>query len=171
VESYQGAPVDMSKFKRMYTVCGTLPMILPMMTFVLWFMLSGDLEEPPSSIPTVQTAIFAAIAVGAVALAPWVRSLGMRRTGPMTTPNGVEASAEDVAAARIQTACVTGMAMPEIALLLGYVLGFLSYQWSYFIPFAALCAVGWAFMFPRPSQIRQWYARQMGFEPAPSIIH
>jgi len=64
---------------------------------------------------------------------------------------------------------IVGMALPEISLLLGFVLGFQSMSWLYYIPFAVLAIVGWAVMYPRPSQVRSWYARQMGFDPIPGM--
>ncbi len=169
MESYQGAPLDMSKFRRTYFTCGLLPLIVPWMGFILWFMY-GFTDTPGASIPVFQVVLFAVIAVAAVAFAPRMRSLGLRQTGPVKLKTGEMAEGEAAAVFRISTSAISGMALPEVAVLLGFVLGFLSDgNWTYFIVFSAIGVVGWAIMFPRPAQLREWYALQMGHEPAPSI--
>jgi len=168
MQEYLGQPIDLKPFKITFIVCAALPGIFFLMTFVLGFMLSypADVTELPE---LWMVAVFAVLAVVTSAAAPIVRARTLAATGPFAASYGVVLEGEPAAWQRIAMAATVGMAMPEISLLLGFVLGFQSMSWLYYIPFAALTIVGWAYMYPRPSQVRSWYARQMGYEHVPGM--
>ncbi len=168
MQEYLGQPIDLKPFKITFIVCAALPGIFFLMTFVLWFMLlePTKVEAPPS---TLMVAAFAVLAVVTSVLAPVVRAKSLAATGPLTARYGQVFEGELAVWERMSMAATVGMAMPEIALLLGFVLGFQSMSWAYYVPFAALAVLGWAVMYPRPSQVRSWYAHQMSFDPTPGM--
>jgi hypothetical protein len=170
VEQYQGQPIDLKPFKITFIVCGSLTTIFALMTFVLWFMFQYN-TLPSTAPPLAYVVVFSVVAVAAVGGAPFVRASGMRKTGPYTARTGMQLEGEQAAWERIGAVAVVGMALPEISLLLGFVLGYLAMNWLYYIPFAALCLIGWAFMFPRPAQVRAWYAHQMGYDTVPGMVN
>lgn len=163
-----GRPIDTVPFKPVFVVCAAFLTILPMMTFVMWTIMEapeGELATPPIGM----VMLFALIAVAAITLAPVARGVLLKRTGPMTKNTTEPLQGEQAALGRIIQAAVIAMAICEMPLLLGFVLGFMSGSWVYYLPFAALSVAGWAYLFPRPSQVRAWYARQMGFESIPGM--
>ncbi|MDZ4166704.1 MAG: hypothetical protein U1E08_03290 [Coriobacteriia bacterium] len=172
--SYEGESLDMSLFRQMYLIVSALPTILLLLTFVLWTMLEGPgaaESTGPDGMPAWQIALFAAIALASLPMALFVRRLGLKATGDVIDPKSKKVlSGPDAVVQRITSTAVVGMAMPEIGLLLGFVACFLTENWLVYLPFAAYTIVGWAIMYPRPSQVRAWYARQTGAEPVPSII-
>lgn len=175
MEQYQGEPFDMTRFRRMYVVVSALPTILVLLTFVLWLMLEGPgtgESAGASDLNALQLGLFALVAVLSVPWALFARHLGLRQTGRVIDPRTkAELTGSDAAVQRISTSAIVGMATPEISVLLGFVACFLTENWIVYLPFAAYSVLGWAIMYPRPSQVRAWYARQTGAEPAPSIIH
>jgi MFS family permease len=68
---------------------------------------------------------------------------------------------------RITMAGVISMSLLAAPVLFGFVAGFTTESWTYFLPFAACGALGWIVMFPRPPRVREWYSRQT--ESAPQI--
>lgn len=160
MNEYPGQPVDMKLFQKTFVVCAMIPTIIFMMTFVLWFMFQDPIE-PAGTVPLVQTVIFGLLAVGATAAAPGIRSRMLRATGPVNMNTGVRLEGDLAAQQRISMAAIIGMALPELSLLLGFVLGFLAMSWAYYVPFAAVSIIGWIVMFPRPSQVQEWYRHQM----------
>lgn len=161
--------VDMKPFRQMYLVVSTLPTILLLLTFVLWFMFAN--AEPgtgePYVIPTLQYAIFGAIALASLPLAMWARRMSLAQTGNMQVQKSALSAPEmltgDLAAvARITTAATVGMAIPEVSVLLGFVLAFMSESWIPYLPFAAYGVLGWIVMYPRTQQVRRWFAEQTG---------
>jgi hypothetical protein len=165
---YLGRPIEMAPFRSLFVVCATLPALLPMMTLVLWTII----EAPEGALVTPSlflVLLFALVSVTAVGLGPVVRGLILKRTGPMTTNTTKPLHGEQAAVGRITQASIVGMVTCEVPLILGFGLGFVSGSWTYYIPFAALAAFAWVYMFPRPSQVRAWYARQMGFESVPGM--
>lgn len=166
MQDYLGRPIDLKPFKPTFLVCAAVTMILPMLTFVLWTTMEapeGELVTPP----TWEVLLFALVALAGVAMAPYVRGLLLRSTAVLKSNTGQVLEGEQAATGRVTQAAIVGMAMCEMPLLLGFVLGFMSGSWAYYVSFAALTVVGWTLMFPRPSQIRAWYAQQMGYEPIP----
>ncbi|PKQ21025.1 MAG: hypothetical protein CVT66_02035 [Actinobacteria bacterium HGW-Actinobacteria-6] len=170
MNEYPGQPLDMKLFQKTFLVCAMIPTILFMMTFVLWFMLE-DPVEPGATVPLLQIVIFAAMAIAVVVFAPRVRAKLLRASGPVNMKNGVRLEGDLAAQQRISMAAIVGMGLAELPLLLGFVLGFLSMSWTLYIPFAALSVAGWAYMYPRPAQIRQWYEHQMASAPMPGTTN
>lgn len=160
MNEYPGQPLDMKLFQKTFLVCAMVPMILVVMTFVLWTMLQDPIE-PAAAVPTLQIAIFGILAIAVVAFAPRVRTMLLQATGPVNMQNGTRLEGDLAAQQRISMAAIVGMTLPEISLLLGFVLGFVGTSWALYIPFAALAVAGWVYMYPRPAQIREWYERQM----------
>lgn len=161
--------VDMAPFRQMYVVVSALPTILLLLTFVLWFMFNN--AEPtasaPAAVPPVQYVIFGVVALSTLPLAIWVRGMTLRQTGEMRMQNAASSapqtmSADQSAVARITMASTIGMALPETSLLLGFVLGFMTQSWIPYVPFAAYTLLGWIVMYPRPEQVRRWFAEQTG---------
>jgi len=169
MQEYMGEPIDLKPFKNMFIICATLPNILLMLTFVLWFMFNSPDTVDPFVPPLTWTISFAALALATTGLAPLLRERLMRATGSFTSRYGQVLDGSAAAVGRVTAAAVVGMALPEVSVLLGFVLGFMSNSWLYYIPFAALTIIGWAYMYPRPSQVRTWYARQMGYSHVPGM--
>ncbi len=170
MQQYPGQPIDLKPFKITFIVCGALTTIFALMTFVLWFMLQYN--TLPSVAPPLEYLVgFSVVAVVAVIGAPFVRASGMRKTGTYVSRSGMTLEGEQAAWERIGTVAVVGMALPEISLLLGFVLGYLAMSWLYYIPFAALCLIGWTFMYPRPAQVRAWYEYQMEHATVPGMVN
>lgn|GEM_PF-3423824 len=174
---YGGQQFDMKPFRQMYLTVSALPTILILLTFVLWFMLEGPgVEEEAvfTTLPTLQYVLFGVVALASLPLAVVLRRLALRQTGDFTAQKRFSApqamSGQAAALGRITSAAVVGMATPEISVILGFVACFLTGEWMVYLPFALYSVIGWAVMYPRPSQVRAWYARQMGIEPVPSII-
>lgn len=160
--SHTGEPLDMRKFRIMYIVVSQLPLTLVLMTFVLWFMTTGDSSESTVASGVIDPGIFwvlTALSVPALPLALFVRGLALKATGPYRNQYGTF-EGEAAALARITTAATVGMAIPEIPVLLGFVLCFSGASWLTYALFCAYAILGWIIMFPRPSQVREWYARQ-----------
>ena len=170
MNEYPGQPLDMKLFQKTFIVCAMIPMILFMMTFVLWFMLE-DPVGPGAAVPVLQIAIFGAVALGVVLFAPGLRAKLLSVSGPVNMKNGARLEGDLAAQQRVSMAAVVGMSLAEIPLLLGFVLGFLSMSWTPYIPFAALSVAGWAYMYPRPAQIREWYERQMASASTPGAAN
>jgi hypothetical protein len=172
--TYQDEPLDMARFRQMYVVVSTLPTILVLLTFVLWFMLEGPGAADSTGgqkFSGIRLALFSVVALASLPMALFVRRIGLKATGDVIDPKTRAVLAgSDAAAQRITTIAIVGMAIPEISVLLGFVAAFLTESWLYYLPFAVYGVIGWAVMYPRPSQVRAWYARQTGAEPAPSII-
>jgi hypothetical protein len=174
MEQYQTEPLDMKRFRQMYLVVSALPTILLLLTFVLWFMLEGPGAAESTGGEEFTGLRLALFSIMALASLPW--ALFARRLGLNATGNGIDPKTKavltgsDAVVQRISTSAIVGMAMPEISVLLGFVAAFLTENWLYYLPFAAYTIIGWAIMYPRPSQVRAWYARQTGAEPVPSII-
>ncbi len=99
--------IGMSRFRQMYIVVSALPTILPMLTFVFWFMGSGGWNSEPADVSGPIVLVF-----GAAVLA--------------TVPLGL---------------------------------------WLYYLVFASYTVFGWAIAYPRPAQVRQWYATLAGIQP------
>ncbi len=160
---YTGEPLDMRKFRASYVVVCTLPSTLFLMTFVLWFMMRtmtpAELAEYGTP-PTVHIVLFSAVALASLPLGLLVRRLVLTKWSPVVAAYGQTLSSEELAIGRIGLAMVYGMSFPNISVLLGFVLGFMAMSWTYFLPFIAYAVVGWIIMFPRPSQVREWYERQ-----------
>jgi len=167
MQEYLGEPIDLKPFKQTFVVCGAIVLIFPMLTFVLWVMLSDPVDA--EVVPAFEIALFGGIAFVAAVLAPFVRGRMLKRTGPMKTNLGTEVEGAPAAWGRISQAAIVGFAMFEMPLLLGFVLAFLSMSWLFYLPFAAVALIGWAYMYPRPAQVRSWYARQMGYEHVPGM--
>ena len=140
-----------------------------MLTFVLWFMFTSSETTAPVVPPLTMVIAFTVLALFATGMTPWLRGRLLRATGAFTSRYGQVLEGEAAAVGRVTAAAVVGMALPEVSILLGFVLGFMSSSWLYYIPFAALTVVAWAYMYPRPSQVRSWYAQQMGFDPIPGM--
>lgn len=163
--------VDMKLFRQMYLVVSAIPGILLLLTFVLWFMSNDGWSGEPVEVPTVQYAIFGVLALATLPIALWVRRTTMKRPVPVAygSPGAVvEVEPERAAAGQITMASVVGMAVPEVSLLLGFVLAFLTESWTPYVPFAAYAVVGWLVMYPRPAQVRAWLAERMG-SPVPHV--
>lgn len=160
--------VDMKRFSQMYRVVSAIPVILLLLTFVLWFTSREGWSGDPAAVPVVQYVIFGVLALATVPIALWLRRSSMQRPVPgAPSPAGsAVVDPESAAVASITMAATIGMAVPEISVLLGFVLGFLTESWTPYVPFAAYGALGWIIMFPRPSQVREWYARLVGQAPA-----
>lgn len=167
--TYEGGSVDMRKFRVMYVTVCSLPTIILLMTFVLWFMTTGDSSESTVASGVVDPGIFwvlTALAVPALPLAMLLRRLTLKPTGPYRNQYGTF-EGEAAALGRISTAATIGMAIPEIPVLMGFVLCFMGASWLTYALFCAYAVLGWIVMFPRPSQVREWYARQT--QSAPQI--
>lgn len=162
--------VDMKPFRQMYLVVSVLPTVLLLLTFVLWFMFNNSepATTPIEPVPTLQYVIFGALALASLPLAIWTRGLTLRQTGDLTTRPSrysmttVTLTGDAAAIARITSAATIGMAMPEISVLLGFVLAFMTESWTPYLPFAAYTVLGWIIMYPRPEQVRRWFAQQTG---------
>ena len=152
--------------RQMYMVVRALPTVMLMLTFVLWFMKNEGSEA--SGFAPVQVALFAVIAAASLPAALWVRRISLRqdveKIAARYSQSGITITREGAVLQTISTSSVVGMAMPEVSVLLGFVAGFMTMNWASYIPFALYPLIGWAIMYPRPSQVREWYARQM--EPA-----
>jgi len=141
-----------------------------LLTFVLWFMKTlGDVPPDPGqeTLPLAYWLIFGSLSLASLPAALWVRSLLLRAAGTYTSRYGQVLTGTAGAVGRISNAAIVGMAIPEVSILLGFVAGFLTMDWGVYAPFAAWGLLGWIVMFPRPSQVREWYARQT--ESAPQI--
>jgi len=171
VEQYQGQPVDLKPFKTNFIVCAAITMILPLITFVLWVMISGSGADYASDVTPVHLAMFTVLGAAAFVMAPLVRQWMLAKTGPVRTNVGTMVEGDPAAWYRIGMAAVVGMALPETTLLSGFVLAFLAMSWVYYVPFALATVIGWAFMYPRPSQVRAWYAHQMGYDTVPGMVN
>jgi len=161
---------DSRWFRITYIVAGSMTTTFLLLTFVLWFMkLDDTVRSGPhyQALPVAYWVIFAALSLASLPAALWVRSLLLRATGTYISRYGQVLTGTAGAVGRISTAAVVGMAIPEVSVLLGFVAGFLTMDWGVYAPFAAYAILGWIVMFPRPSQVRQWYARQT--ESAPHI--
>lgn len=159
---HQGEPLDMRKSRIMYVVVCTMPSTLALMTFVLWFMTTGDSSESTVASGVIDPGIFwvlTALAAPALPIALFMRRLLLKPTGPYRNQYGTF-EGEAAALGRITTAATVGMAIPEIPVLMGFVLCFSGASWLTYALFCAYAIAGWAVMFPRPSQVREWYARQ-----------
>lgn len=169
---------DGKAFRQMYLICAQLPITLALLTFVLWFMGNEGWDGPPATPPGVQIVVFAILAIAVVPLAFLVRNADLRRGGlvagsaPLAAPDGTPLTAAQVAVSRITMSAIVGMAIPEVSVLLGFVLGFQMQSWSVYIPFAAWSVLGWIIMYPRPSQVRAWYSRQTQHDmlPQPNVL-
>lgn len=160
--TYQGEPVDMKKFRVMYVTVCSLPTIILLMTFVLWFMWSTETTERVIGAGVVDPGIFwvlTALSVPALPIALFARGLALKPVGAYQNQYGTF-SGEAAALGRISTAATVGMAIPEIPVLMGFVLCFMGASWLTYALFCAYAVLGWIVMFPRPSQVREWYARQ-----------
>lgn len=161
---------DGKAFRQMYLTVAQLPTTLLLLTFVLWFMgRDGWDSEPTTTFASVGVlALFGAMALSSLPLAMYVRSLSLRERGELRrsvsrwSTQQETLSGPQAAVARITAAVVVGMALPEISVLLGFVLGFQTQRWDIYIPFAAWSVLGWIVMFPRRSQLQVWYAEQVG---------
>lgn len=172
---YDTDAIDLGRFKQMYLTVASVIMVLPSLTFVLWFTMRDARPMNAAQLPAAILPVFAVVALASIPLALVVRSVILRQVGDFTaqrsTPSAPQRlTGEDAAIGRITSAAMVGMALPEVSLILGFVLGFMTGSWLYFIPFAAYAVLGWAIMFPRPAQVRAWYQRQMGVAPVPTII-
>jgi hypothetical protein len=160
-------PPDMRKFRSMYVVVCSLPTIIGLMTFVLWFMATSGSAEPTVASGVVDPVIFGvltALSVPALPIALLVRRLALKAVGPYRNQYGTF-EGEAAAIGRITTAATVGMAIPEIPVLMGFVLCFSGASWLTYALFCAYALVGWIVMFPRPSQVREWYSRQTQSAP------
>ncbi len=169
MQQYPGQPIDLKPFKQTFIVCALIPEIALLLAFVLWSMQNGEPEQM-NLVSTAHLVIFGTMTAISVVAAPLVRGAMLRRTGQLRGNYGVVLEGEPAALARVSTSAIVGMALFEMPVLSGFVLGYLAMSWSYFIPGAVISAIGWAFMYPRPSQIRTWYARQMEYVPHPHAL-
>jgi hypothetical protein len=171
-EQYE--PFDPRWFTQTRIVCAALTTTFLLLTFVLWFMLDGPAAEGATAVispavPTVQYILFTALALVSLPLALFVRKRTLAATQQLVDQNGQALTGSVAARGRIGVAAVVGMALPEVSILLGFVLGFLSESWTPYLPFAAWGVLGWAIMFPRTSQLREWYERQSAGSDLPQM--
>lgn len=166
-------PFDIRKLRVSYIVVCLLPSTLFLLTFVLWFMMHGltpaeiaEYGEDPSMVHIV---LFGALALASLPAGLLVRRLVLTGRWPVAAAYGQALTREQAAMGRIGLAMVYGMSFPDISVLFGFVLGFMAMSWTYFLPFIAYAILGWIIMFPRPSQLRDWYERQSGSAALPEM--
>lgn len=170
MEQYPGQPIDLKPFKTTFIVCAVIPEIVLLLALVLWVVLDGETPQP-DLVSMVHLVVFGVIGAIVVVGAPFVRRSMLAATGPMRGSYGVVIEGQPAALARVSNAAIIGMAMFELPSLLGFVLSFLAASWGYFFIGAAVSVIGWVFMYPRPDQVRAWYARQMeSASPIPGIV-
>jgi len=159
----QYEPFDNRWFRITYIVAGSMTTTFLLLTFVLWFLKRHEAAQSAAEygpLPVAYWVVFGALSLASLPVALWVRSLLLRATGTFTSRYGQVLTGTMGAVGRISNAAVIGMAIPEVSILLGFVAGFLTMDWGVYAPFAAWGILGWAIMFPRPSQLRDWYERQ-----------
>ncbi|MHB1135343.1 MAG: hypothetical protein ACYDHQ_06275 [Coriobacteriia bacterium] len=157
--------LDMSRFRKMYTAVAVVPMVPIVLAVALWFISAHGWSSAPIDVTSGHLPMFAFLAFISLPLTWVLRSAILRRTGPFHAGGhgfkpGQEYWGEDAAVLRITQAAIIGMILQEQSVILGFLLVLLSHAWRYYIPFASYTALGWIVMFPRPSQVREWYAQQ-----------
>ena len=157
--------IDMTRFCRMYLTVALLPLVLVVLTLALWFISARGWIMAPIDVRPAHLPMFGFLALISLPLTIALRSVILRRTGPFHSGGsglraGQEYWGEDAAVMRITQAAVIGMVLQAQSVILGFLIVLLSHTWRYYIPFASYSALGWIVMFPRPSQVRQWYSRQ-----------
>lgn len=157
--------LDMKRFRKMYLTVAALPMVLVVLTATLWLISANGWDSAPIDVTSAHLPMFGLLAFISLPLTFVLRSAILRRTGPFHAGGhgfkpGQEYWGEDAAVLRITQAAIIGMVLQEQSVILGFLIVLLSHTWRYYIPFASYTALGWIFMFPRPSQVREWYAQQ-----------
>ena len=157
--------LDMKRFRKMYLTIAALPVVFVVLTVVLWLMSMHGWAWEPIDVTTALLPVFGFLAVVSLPLTLGLRSAIPRRTGPFHANGlgfgpGCAYWGEDAAVMRVTQASVIGMVLQEQSLILGFLIVLLLHSWRYYVPFASYTALGWIVPFPRPSQVREWYARQ-----------
>lgn len=157
--------LDMKRFRTMYLTIAALPVVSVVLTVVLWLISTQGWAVEPIDVTAAHLPFFGFLAVVSLPLTLGLRSAILRRTGPfhagvLSFRPGREYWGEDAAVMRITQAAIIGMVLQEQSLILGFLIVLLSHSWRYYVPFASYTALGWIVLFPRPSQLREWYARQ-----------
>jgi hypothetical protein len=148
-----------------------------LLAYVLWFMDLSPNDPGLTGMDPLALAIFGVLAFATLPAALFVRNLLLKATGDFKAPkrglldtSRSTLTGQEAAVGRVTNAAITGMAIPESSVLLGFIATFMTGDWRIFIPFALWGVIGWGVMYPRPSQVRAWYARQMGQDLPHSII-
>lgn len=138
------------------TTCAALFGIVPLLTFVIWFMFRGGPPETEALDPVMYVMVLVplvTIVAGPILRAWLVRSAEQGRAVPaLTSASSANAAPPDPVLARVAAlnqAYIVGMAMGEPAVLIGFVLSFMSGTWAPVLIGGAVTLAYFVVMFPR----------------------